>query len=93
MLFRSLLALPKQKVLLGKIAAAFFICVVPGNIAQYIDRRDASGLNTDQKRLGRLFFQPILVAWSLWSTSPIRGSSRTVNSERASHLDGKIARA
>jgi len=39
-----------------------------GNIAQYKDRRDGFGLDTDGKRLARLFFQPVLVAWALKST-------------------------
>lgn len=52
----------------GKIAAAFFVAVFPGNISQYVNRRDAFGLDTDGKRLARLFFQPALVYWALKST-------------------------
>lgn len=52
----------------GKIAAAFFVGVFPGNISQYVNRRDAFGLDTDRKRLLRLFFQPVLVYWALKST-------------------------
>jgi uncharacterized membrane protein len=52
----------------GKIAAAFFIAVFPGNISQYVNRRNAFGLDTDEKRLARLFFQPLLVLWALKST-------------------------
>jgi uncharacterized membrane protein len=64
----ALLLLPGQKALLGRIAGAFFTCVFPGNIAQYKYRRNAFGLDTDEKRFARLFFQPLLVAWALWST-------------------------
>ena len=53
----------------GKVAAAFFTAVFPGNIAQYIQRRSAFGLDTDGKRFARLFFQPLLVWWALKSTS------------------------
>jgi uncharacterized membrane protein len=53
---------------MGKIAAAFFVAVFPGNLSQYIHRRDAFGLDTDGKRLTRLFFQPALVYWALKST-------------------------
>lgn len=53
---------------LGKIAAAFFVAVFPGNVSQYVNRRDAFGLDTDEKRLARLFFQPALVYWALKST-------------------------
>jgi uncharacterized membrane protein len=52
----------------GKIAAAFFIAVFPGNISQYVNQRSAFGLDTDEKRLARLFFQPLLVLWALKST-------------------------
>jgi uncharacterized membrane protein len=53
---------------IGKIAAAFFIAVFPGNISQYVNQRSAFGLDTDNKRLARLFFQPLLVLWALKST-------------------------
>lgn len=52
----------------GTVAAAFFVAVFPGNVSQYIQHRDAFGLDTDKKRLVRLFFQPVLVAWALAST-------------------------
>jgi uncharacterized membrane protein len=65
----ALLALPKEKERVGWVAAAFFTAIFPGNVAQYIERRSAFGLDTDGKRLTRLFFQPALVAWALWSTS------------------------
>lgn len=58
----------KHQELVGKIAAAFFIAVFPGNLSQYIHRRDAFGLDTDRKRFVRLFFQPALVYWALKST-------------------------
>ncbi len=65
----ALLTLPQpQRQTFGKLLAAFFIAVFPGNIAQYLGHKDAFGLDTDQKRLGRLFFQPVLVAAALWST-------------------------
>ncbi len=54
--------------IVGKIAAAFFVAVFPGNISQYVNRRSAFGLDTDQKRFARLFFQPLLVLWALKST-------------------------
>jgi len=54
--------------LVGVIAAGFFIVIFPGNIAQFVEGKDGFGLDTDAKRLGRLFFQPVLVLWALWST-------------------------
>lgn len=53
----------------GQVAASFFTAVFPGNISQYTHHRSAFGLDTDQKRLIRLLFQPVLVAWALKSTS------------------------
>jgi uncharacterized membrane protein len=64
----ALVFLPRKKALLGRIAGTFFTCIFPGNIAQYTHRRNAFGLDTDRKRFGRLLFQPVLVAWALWST-------------------------
>lgn len=52
----------------GRIAAAFFVAVFPGNISQYVNRRSAFGLDTDEKRFARLLFQPLLVFWALKST-------------------------
>lgn len=52
----------------GWITAAFFIAIFPGNISQYVNGIDAFGLDTDQARLTRLFFQPVLVLWALWGT-------------------------
>ncbi len=62
------LAGEEHQELVGRIAAAFFVAVFPGNISQYVHRRNAFGLDTDQKRLTRLFFQPALVVWALKST-------------------------
>lgn len=62
----------KQRVNTGLFLAVFFILVFPGNIAQYTGHKDAFGLDTDQKRLGRLFFQPVLILWALWSTGGLQ---------------------
>ena len=55
----------------GLAAAAFFIAIFPGNINQYVEGISAFGLDTDQARFNRLFFQPVLVIWALWSTSAL----------------------
>ena len=65
----GLIALWKYRVQLGWIVAAFFVAIFWGNISQYINGVDAFGLDTDTKRLVRLFFQPLLVMWALGSTS------------------------
>lgn len=64
----GLVLLSRQRVLVGLAAAAFFVLIFPGNISQYVNRIDAFGLNTDQARFIRLFFQPLLVIWALWAT-------------------------
>ena len=65
----ALILARKRKAWAGIAAALFFIVVFPGNISQYLTGTDAFGLNTDEARLIRLFFQPILVLWAIWSTS------------------------
>lgn len=72
MLGASLVALPASRRTIGVILAAFFVAVFPGNIEQYTKHRDGFGLDTDAKRLVRLFFQPLLVGWALWSTRGAR---------------------
>jgi uncharacterized membrane protein len=64
----SLVVFPKERRRVGALLAAFFVAVFPGNLEQYAKKRDGFGLDTDTKRLVRLFFQPALVAAALWST-------------------------
>jgi uncharacterized membrane protein len=64
----------------GWITAAFFVAIFPGNISQYVNGIDAFGLDTDQARLIRLFFQPLLILWALWATGifPRRDKKRQI---------------
>jgi len=62
----SFLALPRHKRLIGALLAAFYVVIFPGNVAQWLEGTDAFGLDTDAKRFGRLFFQPLLVLWALY---------------------------
>jgi uncharacterized membrane protein len=64
----GLIALWKYRVQIGWVVAAFFVAIFWGNISQYLNGVDAFGLNSDSARLIRLFFQPLLVMWALWST-------------------------
>ena len=73
MLGLALCFLVKQRELTGLAAAVFFVLVFPGNISQYVNRIDAFGLDSDQARFTRLFFQPVLVIWALWSTDAWNG--------------------
>jgi uncharacterized membrane protein len=68
----SFIALPTKRRLVGALLAAFFVVIFPGNIAQYVEGTDAFGLDTDRKRLVRLFFQPLLVLWALFGGGWLR---------------------
>jgi uncharacterized membrane protein len=68
----ALLTQRRHRTLVGWITAAFFVAIFPGNVAQYVEGTDAFGLTTDRGRFLRLFFQPVLVAWALWSTGAWR---------------------
>jgi uncharacterized membrane protein len=78
----ALLVTPRRhRWLVGWVVAAFFVVIFPGNIAQYVERTDGFGLDTDRARAIRLAFQPVLVLWALWST----GAWREWRSRRAAH--------
>ena len=72
----ALVFLVKYQVQVGWVVAAFFLAIFPGNISQYVNGIDAFGLDTDRARLVRLFFQPLLVAWALWTTGAWRAVRR-----------------
>ena len=63
----ALLLLPNHRRWAGIALALFYVAIFPGNIGQYVEGIDAFGLDTDAKRLGRLFFQPVLVLLALWA--------------------------
>jgi len=64
----ALLALPRWRVALGWVTAAFFVAIFPGNLSQFVTGTDAFGLDSDAARFIRLLFQPLLVVLALWST-------------------------
>jgi uncharacterized membrane protein len=68
----AMILMTKRRAVIGLLLAAFFVVIFPGNIAQWVQHRDAFGLNSDRARLIRLFFQPVLIAWALWSTGAWR---------------------
>ncbi len=68
----SLIALPRHRVAVGWLSAAFLVAIFPGNIAQYVNQVDAFGLTSDGARAARLVLQPLLVLWALWSTDAWR---------------------
>ena len=72
LLITTVLVFKKYRRQVGLITAIFFILIFPGNINQYVNQIDAFGLDTDTKRLIRLFFQPPLVIWALWSSGAFK---------------------
>lgn len=67
----AMIFLVKKKIWAGIALAVFYILIFPGNISQYTHGLSAFGLDTDAKRLTRLFFQPVLVLWALWSSGAL----------------------
>jgi uncharacterized membrane protein len=78
----SFCALPRRRRLVGSLLAAFFVAIFPGNVAQYVEGTDAFGLDSDRKRLVRLFFQPLLVLWALYGGGWLRRDRDPVRSRR-----------
>ena len=68
----SMIFWTRQKVRVGIVLAIFYVLIFPGNITHYMNGSDAFGLDTDQKRFIRLFFQPVLMLWALWSTGALK---------------------
>ena len=72
----ALIALTRQRVVVGWVVAAFFVAVFPGNVSQLVTHTDAFGLDSDLARWLRLPFQPLLIVWALWSTGAWRHRPR-----------------
>jgi uncharacterized membrane protein len=72
----------RYRAAVGIVTALFFVAIFPGNISQYMNKIDAFGLDSDRDRFIRLFFQPLLVIWALWST----GAWRAIKSKRWTDL-------
>ena len=72
----ALLLWKRRRVEMGVGLAVFFAAVFPGNVHQYTHHLSAFGLDTDKKRLARLFFQPILIGTALYSTGALNARQR-----------------
>ena len=77
-----LLSSLQRRAAVGIATALFFVAIFPGNISQYMNKVDAFGLDSDRARLIRLFFQPLLVLWALWSTDALRAINSKVAHRR-----------
>jgi uncharacterized membrane protein len=82
----SLIFLWRNRVVVGWVVAAFFVAIFPGNISQYVNQVDAFGLDSDRARFIRLFFQPLLVIWALWSTGAWQERSKVFKGARGGGL-------
>ena len=82
----SLVFVWRYRVQVGWIVAAFFVAIFPGNISQYLNHIDAFGLESDRARFIRLFFQPLLVIWALWSTGAWHERSQVFKGARGGGL-------
>jgi uncharacterized membrane protein len=78
----SLITLWRYRTQVGLTVALFFVLIFAGNINQYVNQIDAFGLNSDQARLIRLFFQPLLVLWALWSTDTLHYLKRVSRTKK-----------
>lgn len=68
----SMVFLGRYKAMVGFLLALFYVVIFPGNINQYVEGISAFGLDTDAKRFVRLFFQPVLIIWALWSSGALK---------------------
>lgn len=85
----ALMLLARRRVPVGWVVALFFIAVFPGNIAQWLHARDGFGLDTDSKRMMRLFFQPVLIAVTLWCTGAWKDRPRRSSTHSGTPLEGR----
>lgn len=68
----SMIFWKNQRIHTGIALAIFYVLIFPGNIAQYLNHTNAFHLDTDNARFIRLFFQPVLIVWALWSTGALK---------------------
>ena len=68
----AMVFLVKKKRYVGLILAIFYVLIFPGYLHQYTEHLDGFDLDTDAKRLGRLFFQPVLIFLTLYSTDGLK---------------------
>ena len=52
--------------------AGFFVAVFPGNVHHWRTGTPVPLMRSDRARFVRLFLQPVLIAWALWSAGPWR---------------------
>jgi uncharacterized membrane protein len=68
----ALVALPRERRSVGAAVAGFFVAVFPGNVHHWRTGTPVPLMRSDRARFVRLFLQPVLIAWALWSAGPWR---------------------
>lgn len=64
----ALVLLPAHRRLVGRLLAAFFVAIFPGNLYQAFAGTSSFGLDTPAERWSRLLLQPVFVVAALWAT-------------------------
>jgi uncharacterized membrane protein len=64
----GLVVLAGRRRQVGRALAVLFVLVFPANVYQAIAGTSSFGLDTPAERWARLFAQPLLIGWALWST-------------------------
>lgn len=64
----TLVLLPAHRRLVGRLLAAFFVAIFPGNLYQAFAGTSSFGLDTPAERWSRLLLQPVFVVAALWAT-------------------------
>lgn len=65
----ALVLLPARRRIVGRLLAAFYVAIFPGNVYQALAGTSSFGLDTPAERWTRLLFQPVLVVLALWATA------------------------
>lgn len=65
----ALVAVPARRRLVGRLLAAFYVAIFPGNVYQAVAGTSGFGLDTPAARWTRLLVQPVLVLAALWATA------------------------
>jgi uncharacterized membrane protein len=64
----ALVALPRERVAVGRAVVLLFVVVFPGNVSQAVTGADAFGLDTPTARWVRVALHPLLLLWAFAAT-------------------------
>ncbi|MEO8263495.1 MAG: hypothetical protein ABI566_13085 [Pseudolysinimonas sp.] len=72
----------RLRLAIGWIVGAYFVAIFPGNISQLVESIETQGVEGSVQWIVRLFFQPLLVAWALWSTGAFKAAVAWIRARR-----------